>query len=397
MVIGVKSLICTYFLHEPKIVKNVRLSKGIDTCPAGQIRSTYYSDIASYVGNIEDDKANINVFSAIFPHKVQVLKVIRQYLGILVAGILFYFLFKPFLQTHASLKQIPLEIQWQWLFSAFCLILFHQSAYTYPFAKLLSGVTQRPVSFQSAWTLFHLANITRYLPGRIWGFVRLLSLSKQFGLSKTAVGSSLTLHVGIEAFIGGVFAVSLLFSQQMRGTAQDILEKFTGNTILFIFVILGIIAGGLFLSSMLSPKARQFAKTLRGIREPLLQKSFWAQWLKILSSHILLWGCQGLAFFLFVQSLVSVKWKHAGILSTSFAFAWIVGLLSFLTPGGLGVREGLLGILLANYMSPMQATSVALLCRVWMLSAEIVLAGIAFLYYRSKYRQTLKVKTFDYF
>ncbi len=321
----------------------------------------------------------------IFPHKGQVLKVIRQYLGILVAGILLYFLVKPFLQTHVSLKQVPFEIQWQWLLSAFSLILFHQSAYVYPFAKLLSGVTQRPVSFHSAWTLYHLTNITRYLPGRIWGIVRLLSLSKQFGLSKIAVGSSLTLHVGVEAFIGGVFSVSLLFSQQMRGTAQETLEKFTGNTILFIFVLLGIVAGGLFLTSMLSSKGRQFVKTLQNIRKPLLQKSFLAQWLRIVLSHILLWMCQGLAFFLFVQSLVSLEWNHVGILSASFAFAWIVGFLSFLTPGGLGVREGLLGVLLANYMSPMQATSVALLCRVWMLSAEIVLAGTAFLYYRRKY------------
>ena len=333
---------------------------------------------------------DINVFRTIFPHKGQVLKVIRQYLGILIAGILLYFLVKPFLQTYASLRHVTFQIQWQRLFSSFCLILFHQSAYPYPFAKLLSGVAQRNVSFRDAWTLFHLANITRYLPGRIWGIVRLLSLSKQFELSKTAVGSSLAIHVVLETFIGGVLAMSLLFSQQMRGIAQEILETFTNNTILFIFVILGIMAGGFFLIPMLSSKARQFAKTLRDIREPLLQKSFLAQWLIIVVSHILLWVCQGLAFFLFVQSLVSVKWKHVGVLSASFAFAWIVGFLSFLTPGGLGVREGLLGVLLANYMCALQATSVALLCRVWMLSAEIILAGIAFLYYWRRYLHTPK-------
>ena len=58
-------------------------------------------------------------------------------------------------------------------------------------------------------------------------------------------------------------------------------------------------------------------------------------------SHILLWMCQGLAF------------------------AWIIGFLSFLTPGDLGIREGLLGLLLANYIPIQQATLAALLCRVW--------------------------------
>lgn len=69
---------------------------------------------------------------------------------------------------------------------------------------------------------------------------------------------------------------------------------------------------------------------------------------------------------------------RALILTACFAFTWIVGFLSFLTPGGIGIREGLLGLLLANYMPAPQATLVALLCRVWMLSAEMVLAGVAF-------------------
>lgn len=277
------------------------------------------------------------------------------------------------------------------LFSSFCLILLYWSAYLYPFAKLLSGVTQKSVPFHDAWTLFHLANITRYLPGRIWGVIRFLSLSKQFGLSKTAVGSSLTLHVGIETFLGGILATSLLFSHRMRGSVQGVLKGLTENAIVSILVIIGIMVGLLFLILMLSSKARKFLETLGYIGEQLLQKSFWIQWVKIFSSHILLWICQSLAFFLFVQSLASVEWIHAGVLSACFAFAWIVGFLSFLTPGGLGIREGLLGLLLANYMPSLQATRVALMCRVWMLSAEIVLAGIAFLYNR----KNIKGKTLD--
>lgn len=312
------------------------------------------------------------------------MKTVRQYLGILIAGSLLFFLIKPFLQTHTSLRHVTFHIRWHWLLSSFCLILLYWIVYLYPFAKLLSGVTQKHVSFRTAWTLFHLANITRYLPGRIWGIVRLLSLSKRFGLSKTAVGSGLTLHVGIETFIGGILAMSLLFSEQMRQTAQAPLEKFRGDTILSVVAIIGFMVGMLFLIPMLSSKARHFIKTLRDTGGPLLQKSFRHQWVQLFSSHILLWVCQSLAFYLFVRSLVLVKWTHAGVLSACFAFAWIVGFLSFLTPGGLGIREGLLGVLLANFMPTPQATSIALLCRVWMLSAEIILAGAAFFYNRRR-------------
>ena len=300
------------------------------------------------------------------------MKIIRQYLGIFIAGILIFFLIKPFVQTHTQLKDVVLQVQWKWLILSFGLHLFYRSVYTYPFATLLSCITRKQISFRTAFTLFHRANITRYLPGRIWGIVRLLSLSKQFGLSKTTVGSSLTLHVGIETALGGLIGVSLIVSPKMRDTAFGMIDKISGHTILLSLACLSIFIGTLFLIPKVSTHAREFLKTLT----PLGQHS--RLWINVIAGHVLLWICQGLAFFLFVKSLALVAWTDAGILAACFALAWIIGFLSFLTPGGLGIREGLLGLLLANYMPTPQATLVALLCRVWMLSAEIVLAGVAF-------------------
>ncbi len=300
------------------------------------------------------------------------MKNLRQYLGILVAGLLLFFFIKPFMQTHTQLKDVTLQIQWQLLIPAFVVLLLYRSLYTYPFSKLLSGIAQKRVTFQTAFTLFHLANITRYLPGRIWGVVRMLSLSQRFGLSKTAVGSSLTLHVGIETALGGLVVMSLLFSKAIREIAQDVLENISGHALLLTLAVIGIMAGVLFCIPKVSIHMARFLKTL----VPLLANSH--LWVSVLASHAMLWICQGLAFCLFVKSIAPVPWKDAGVLTAYYAFAWIVGFLSFLTPGGLGIREGLLGLLLANYMPAPKATLVALIARVWMLSVEIILAGIAF-------------------
>ena len=308
------------------------------------------------------------------------MKTIRPYLSILIAGMLLFFLIKPFIQTHAQLKDsISIQIQWHWLLYSFLLLLIYWSSYLYPYAKFLSRIAQKPVPFQNAFTLFHLANITRYLPGRIWGVVRLLSLSKQFGLSKTAVGGSLTLHVGVETALGGLIGLSLFFSEETRDTAQGIIDKTSGlPTVLFTLIVVGIIVGMLLLIPILLTHARQFLEALLDTGRSLFDKSFWTQWLNIIAVHILLWSCQGIAFYLFVRSLVPVPFSYAGTLIACYAFAWICGFLSFLTPSGLGIREGLLALLLANYMPGPKATLVALICRVWMLSAEIVLAGVAF-------------------
>lgn len=313
------------------------------------------------------------------------MKTFRQSLGIFIAGILLFFLIKPFIQAHTQLEGTTFQIHWRWLATSFGCILVYRSLYIWPFTMLLRRISERNnIYFRDAFTLFHLANITRYLPGRIWGVVRMLSLSHRFGLSKTAVGGSLTLHVGIETALGGLIAISLLLSNQMRSTALGVLKKISGHTLLLTLVTVGILTGLLFLIPKVSANARRALNTLQAIGQPFCQKSFWGsplntyrdQVVSILTSHVLLWICQGLAFYLFVRSLVPVAWTDASILTACYAFAWIVGFLSFLTPGGLGIREGLLGLLLASYISVPQATLVALFSRVWMLSAEIILAGI---------------------
>ena len=314
---------------------------------------------------------------------------IRQFAGYLIAGILIFFLIKLLTQTHTHLKDVTSDIQEHWLILSFGVLLCYRSIYPLPFATLLHGMTQKQVSFRLVFTLFHIANITRYLPGRIWGVVRILSLSKQFGLSKTITASSLALHVGIETSLGGLIGVSLIFSHQMRDTMQGVLEKLTRNTtVLLTITVVGIVTGILFLIPTLSSYVHQFLKTLRDTSTSLFQKTFRHQWLNIFATHIFLWICQGLAFFLFVKSLAPVQWKDASVLTACYAFAWIVGLSSFLTPGGLGVRETLLGLLLSNYMFFSQATLIALLCRVWMLSAEILLAGVALFLDRNQNRES---------
>ena len=303
---------------------------------------------------------------------MSLLTKLRYSLGFFLAGVLFFFLIKPFVQTHFQLKDVSFRIQWHWLLPSFGLLLLYRCLYAYPLTILLCGLTQTHVSFRSTFTLFHLANITRYLPGRIWGVMRLLSLSHRFGLSKIATTSCLTLHVGIETALGGILAVSLVFSTQIRTTATGVLENVSGDILLLTLAFLSGLAGVLFCIPKVKRHVWQFLKTFT----LLLGDS--RLWINVITSHSLLWICQGLAFFLFVRSLVSVQWTDAGVLTASFAFAWVVGFLSFLTPGGLGVREGLLGILLANYMPSSEATLIALLCRVWVLSAEVILAGIAF-------------------
>jgi len=110
-------------------------------------------------------------------------------------------------------------------------------------------------------------------------------------------------------------------------------------------------------------------------RTDILFKFSFFQFLRFLLTYLLLWGCCGLAFFLFVKSLSPLGWHQFPAMMGIYATAWTVGFLSVVTPGGLGIREGVLSLLLSAYLPPATATLVALLSRLWSLAAELVLAG----------------------
>ena len=74
-----------------------------------------------------------------------------------------------------------------------------------------------------------------------------------------------------------------------------------------------------------------------------------------------------------MRSVFLLDWRELPTLTGQYALAWVVGFLSFLTPSGLGVREGTLAYLLSHHLSPVTATLVALLARIWFLLGELTL------------------------
>ena len=73
------------------------------------------------------------------------------------------------------------------------------------------------------------------------------------------------------------------------------------------------------------------------------------------------------------------------IILSLYPFAWSIGFLSLITPGGLGVREGVLSLFLTTCLPSVTATLVALLSRLWIIVIEVILAAIAWGYYCRKF------------
>jgi len=86
----------------------------------------------------------------------------------------------------------------------------------------------------------------------------------------------------------------------------------------------------------------------------------------------------GLSFFMLCSALAPVQWSQFPYLWGSFFAAWTVGFLSMITPAGLGVREGVLFILLRPIYPEAIALLIPVVFRMLVTGCEVLVVAVGF-------------------
>ena len=102
----------------------------------------------------------------------------------------------------------------------------------------------------------------------------------------------------------------------------------------------------------------------------------WRERLWLTAGYVVLWVLLGGSFHFFLTAVTDLPrgnfWPITGI----FAAAYLAGYLAVFVPGGLGVREGALAILLSLYIPATIAVAAAVLARIWTTAVELVVVAV---------------------
>jgi hypothetical protein len=93
--------------------------------------------------------------------------------------------------------------------------------------------------------------------------------------------------------------------------------------------------------------------------------------------YTVIWFSLGAAFFFFCRWFVHLDLDQLAIVVFWFVAAYVTGLLSSITPAGLGVREGVVVLGLASVFEPGQAVALAIAGRIWMTLVEMLCVAAA--------------------
>jgi hypothetical protein len=211
-----------------------------------------------------------------------------------------------------------------------------------------------------------LSMVTRYLPGNIWHILSRVALAGQLGASRSQVLASATIEQGL-TLIGAfsLFGLSLPF--------------WRGEEPRYSWFLL-VIPCGLF---ALHPHClgRMLAWLAQRTQRPELVWNYrYCTMLGLVALYALanLWA--GLGLVILLTALHPAAVSHGVFIVGSAALAWAIGYLSIVTPSGLGVREGVLTLLLSQIAPLSVVVVVVIWYRLALSLGELLITAMAWVY-----------------
>ena len=249
------------------------------------------------------------------------------------------------------------------LFSLACALLlagYFMSAALW--GKIVGELGGPPLPVRDAIRIFMIANLGRYVPGKIWQIAGLAALAKNKGVAPATSAGAAVLGQGI-AVVGAaaVGVVALLAGPEAYrpwGVAG----------------LVGVaVAAGLLAAPRVSDAVvRAWFRLARSEARPDLEGVHPLRWLAL---YALNWALYAASFWVLVLSLGFGERAPVPVAS-AFAAAYVLGYAMIFAPAGLGPREGFLIVFLTPHIGAAPSGVVAIVARVWTTLVEVVPAAV---------------------
>ena len=217
------------------------------------------------------------------------------------------------------------------------------------------------VPVREAVQLFMIANLGRYVPGKVWQIAGLAALAKGRGVPATTATGAAVLGHGIALVAASTLGLGALLSgpdpYRTWGTIGAVL---VGGLVVVVSI-----------PAVFSRLARVWFRLTGTEAETVTHPLHGLRWLGL---YLLNWLMYVASFWLLTLSL-GLDGSMVP-LASAFAAAYVLGYVMVFAPAGLGPREGFLIMFLTPHLGAASSGLVAVVARLWMTLVEVTPAGI---------------------
>lgn len=293
------------------------------------------------------------------PSKTPTRKPIRMIIGAVLTAAVSFFVIRSLVLQWDSVQNFEWHFHIGWLALSAGLMWLDFVLLFQLWRIVLRAISGHELRFATAYRILTLSNLGKYLPGKIWTVTGMVYLVGLEGVpAKPALVSS-ALHQAFTLIPGAVFATSVLGMGIWGSTSPWAIGIGMALGILLLYPPV--------FRSLLNLALRMFGREQVDFKLGFA-KAFGLFWL-----YVAAWVLYGASFWC-MNTGIGIPDTPFWPTSAAYCAAYIVGFVAIFAPGGLGVREGVLAVVLAPYLPTGLAAAVAVVSRFWMTIVE--LAGV---------------------
>lgn len=295
---------------------------------------------------------------------------IKRTVGVILALAVIVFLVRLLLQTWNDLAATGFQFQFDLprLIVSLMLLVVARGFAVEAWRRILISLGEYfPFGFGAR--VWFLSNLTRYVPGNIWQVATMMVMVEQRGVSKTNALLSQVSYTALALAIAGL--LGLLFIVIRPDALAGLLDPSIAG---FAPFIAGVGFALLIIIFALPITHRLIvAITARIMRHEInVPTPTFARGLVPPIFSLLMWLTNGIAFYLFTSSITPTPVEQLPAFIAMNAGAYWIGYVSFITPSGLGFREGALAWMLSNFFPAPFAIALSLVARFWTTAGELL-------------------------
>jgi hypothetical protein len=229
----------------------------------------------------------------------------------------------------------------------------------------------------SAIRIYSQSNLGKYLPGKVFHAVARVYMAQQQGvpvaMATTMVAIDVVMYVGASLLIIVVALPLVLFAMLRRATDSGIAP--VDESLVTIVAAIGLVAAFAMLHPRIMNLCFRVANKVLPKREFPQIEAKYTTMLGIFALYLSLWGMYTASFYSSVLAVHPITPSSFLTLGAIYALSYLAGLIVPIAPAGLGVRDGLMVVLLGQLIPYPAAVVASVLSRLLQVAAEFLCAA----------------------
>jgi uncharacterized membrane protein YbhN (UPF0104 family) len=289
---------------------------------------------------------------------------------VIVVLVIFYFLIRSLVRNWHQIPFASLHFRPAYLFISYIFLLLTFLIFVKAWQAIIRCL-RSDIAFPNAFWVMAASQTAKYVPGGVWFALGRVYLAKNKELSPETIGVSVIIETGLTFLVG----ILLFFLALSLSRPENIVNYLLLIPVFFFFLLV-----------LYPPVLNRLVNLgLKIIKRPAIRFELsYRQLLGIAFYFLGLWLAQIIGYFLLINSIYPIPIGRFPSLTAIYIISWMAGFIVILAPGGLGVREGTMSLLLSALVPSALAIGISFISRVWITIFEIVIFFIGLSIYRMK-------------